>query len=69
MIDEGEEEQGGTLYGTSINIRKAMISVEKFVLLFEVNGEQFYRNQLINMAEMENTIFEVDGRHLLAANN
>jgi hypothetical protein len=27
MLDEADEEQGGTLYGTSINIRRAMAAV------------------------------------------
>lgn len=68
MVDEAEEDQGGTLYGTSINIRQAMADVEHFVLDFEVEGEKIYRSQLIEMQDTEAIVFEVDGRHLLAAN-
>jgi hypothetical protein len=67
MVDEVEEEQAGTLYGTSINIRRAMISIEQFVMEFEVEGEKIYRSQLIEIQDSEETIYEVDGRHLQAA--
>jgi DNA replication licensing factor MCM4 len=67
MVEEAEEEQGGTLYGTSINIRRAMTAVEHFLVHFHLEGQNIYRNQLIDMQDNEEAVFQVDGRHILAA--
>lgn len=47
MVDEAEE--GGTLYGTNINIRQAMLAVEKFLMDYTENNEPIYRNKMINI--------------------
>lgn len=64
MVDETDEEQGGTLYGTNINIRRAMTSVEQFLINFKVDDQNVYWNQLIEMQDTHEAIFHVDGRHI-----
>lgn len=65
-------EEGEHIYGTTIRIRKAMASIEKFVLDFEhtsevegeVVSEKIYRRQLNDLDNEELTLFIVDGRHI-----
>lgn len=64
MIDETDEEQGGTLYGTNINIRRAMTSAEQFLINFQLDGQNVYRSQLIDMQDNDEVIFHVDARHI-----
>jgi hypothetical protein len=63
----------GLIYGTTILVRKALESIEKFLLDFEqtheVNGEliseQLYRSRLNDLDNLDDvTIFEVEGKHI-----
>jgi DNA replication licensing factor MCM4 len=73
IINEGVEHN--EIYGTNINIKKTMVSLESFIVNFEapvVTGEvlaseTIYRSQLIEIQNTEASLFEVDGRHLYEA--
>jgi hypothetical protein len=69
---EMEPEEGEHIYGTTINIRRAMANMERFILEFEVChaveeevvSEKVYRAQLNEMEVTESHCFAVDGRHI-----